>query len=135
MMYISRRIRFSGSHRLHNPALSDEENRHIFGACNNPHGHGHDYDVEVVVAGEPDPKTGMFLNLRDLKHVLERYVTGPADRRSLDHEVPFMQGRISTTENLAMAIWNEVAPRLPAGTLHLVRVRESDNNVVEYTGP
>ncbi len=135
MMFISRRVRFSASHRLNNSELSAEENRTLFGACNNPHGHGHDYEVEVVVRGSPDPRTGMFLNLRQLKEILAIHVVAPADRRSLDHEVPFMRGRISTTENLAVAIWDEVAPRLPGGTLHLVRVRESENNVVEYTGP
>ncbi len=135
MMYVVRRAQFAASHRLHNAALSAEENRAVFGACNNPHGHGHNYELEVVVRGEPDPRTGMFINLRELKDIIERRIIEPADRRSLDHDVAFMRGRISTTENLAIAIWEELAAELPRGSLHLVRVRESENNMVEYTGP
>jgi 6-pyruvoyltetrahydropterin/6-carboxytetrahydropterin synthase len=134
-MYVTRRARFCASHRLHNPELSAEENRAIFGACNNPHGHGHNYDLEVTVKGDADPKNGMVMNLRDLKDLLERCIVDPADHRSLDHDVPFMKGRISTTENLAIAIWQELERRLPRGALHKVHVRESDNNAVEYTGP
>ncbi len=135
MIYVTRRAQFCASHRLNNPELSEAENRELFGACNNPHGHGHNYEVEVVVKGDPDPRSGMFINLRDLKDLIERQVIEPADHRSLDHDVPFMKGRISTTENLAIAVWDELAPRLPRGALHLVRIRESENNMVEYSGP
>ena len=135
MMYVSKRVRFSASHRLHNPRLAEAENRRLFGACNNPNGHGHNYEVEVVVRGTPDPETGMVVNLTRLKEILETRIVGPADYKSLDRDVPFMKGRISTTENLAQSIWEEVAPQLDRGELHLVRVRESENNVVEYTGP
>ncbi|MAG57224.1 MAG: 6-pyruvoyl tetrahydrobiopterin synthase [Planctomycetes bacterium] len=135
MMYVSRKARFSASHRLHSKELSDEENRAVFGPCNNPNGHGHNYQVEVVVKGEPDPTTGMIVNLRELKQVLEERVVSEARYRSLDRDVPFMKGRISTTENVALSIWETIAPQLSRGELHLVRVRESTNNVVEYTGP
>ena len=134
MLYLTRRACFSASHRLHNPELSSDENRELFGPCNNPNGHGHNYEVEVVVAGTPDPRTGMVMNLRGLKAVLDSEIVAAAHHRSLD-EAPFMRSRISTTENLAMAIWDTVAPHLPDGLLHLVRVRESQNNMVEYTGP
>ena len=76
MMYVSKRARFSASHRLHNPALPDDENRRLFGLCNNPNGHGHDYEVEIVVRGEPDPRTGMVINLSTLKELLETHVVG-----------------------------------------------------------
>jgi 6-pyruvoyltetrahydropterin/6-carboxytetrahydropterin synthase len=135
MMYVSRKVRFSASHRLHSPDLSDDLNREIFGLCNNPNGHGHNYEVEVVVRGEPDPVTGMIINLRELKDLLTERVVEPAAFKSLDTDVPFMKGRISTTENLAKSIWEAVAPHLSRGEVHLVRVRESSNNVVEYTGP
>jgi len=134
MMYVIRRARFCASHRLHNPGLSAEENRAIFGQCNNPHGHGHNYDLEVIVKGDPEEKSGMFINLRDLKDVIDRRVVNVADHRSLDHDVAFMKGRISTTENLAISIWEELEPNLPRGSLHKVRIRESENNAVEYTG-
>jgi len=135
MILVTRRAWFSASHRLHNPDLSPEENRRLFGACNNENGHGHNYEIEVVVRGEPDPRTGMFINLKDLKRIIEDHVVRPANHRSLDHDVPFMRGRLSTTENLAIAIWEVLEEHLPAGSLHLVRVRESENNMVEYTGP
>ncbi|HMS15493.1 MAG TPA: 6-carboxytetrahydropterin synthase [Planctomycetota bacterium] len=135
MMYISRKARFSASHRLHNRDLSDDENRELFGACNNPNGHGHNYEVEVVVRGTPDPRTGMVMNLRDLKDLLDTLVVTPASHKSLDKDVPFMCGRLSTTENVALSIWEILSPHLPPRALHLVRVRESENNVVEYTGP
>jgi 6-pyruvoyltetrahydropterin/6-carboxytetrahydropterin synthase len=134
-MFVIRRARFCASHRLHNPDLSAAENREVFGACNNPHGHGHNYDVEVVVKGEAEPRNGMVMNLRDLKDLIDRHIVDAADHKSLDHDVPFMKGRISTTENLAIAIWEEIVGHLPGGALHLVRVRESENNSVEYTGP
>jgi 6-pyruvoyltetrahydropterin/6-carboxytetrahydropterin synthase len=135
MMYVSRRARFSASHRLHNPELTDEENARLFGACNHEGGHGHNYEVEIVVRGEPDPRTGMFINLRDLKEILDEEVVRPLDYRSLDEDRRLLRGRISTTENLARAIWEALVPRLPPDSLHLVRVRESENNAVEYTGP
>lgn len=135
MIYISKRVRFCASHRLHNPSLSDTENRRIFGECNHLNGHGHNYEVEVVVKGQPDPKTGMIVNLTRLKEILDIHVVQVADYKSLDTDVPFLSGRISTTENVAVAIWETIAPHITEGTLHLVRVRESENNVIEYTGP
>jgi 6-pyruvoyltetrahydropterin/6-carboxytetrahydropterin synthase len=135
MMFVIRRARFCASHRLHNPDLPAAENAALFGACNNPHGHGHNYDLEVVVKGEAEPRSGMVMNLRDLKDLIDRRIVEAADHRSLDHDVPFMKGRISTTENLAIAIWDELQSGLPPGALHLVRIRESENNAVEYTGP
>ncbi len=135
MMYASRRARFSASHRLFNPDFDDAENARIFGACSNPHGHGHDYELEVVVKGDPDPATGMFINLRTLKELLQQHVIEPAEHRSLNHDVPWMNGLIPTTENVARRIFETLAPVLPPGSLHKVRVRESENNVVEYDGP
>lgn len=134
MMSVSRRASFSASHRLHNPELPAEENLRVFGACNHENGHGHNYEVEVVVRGSPDPRTGMVVNLSVLKELLED-VVGQARYKSLDRDVPFMKGRISTMENVALGIWEAIEPRIPSGRLHLVRVRESENNVVEYSGP
>jgi 6-pyruvoyltetrahydropterin/6-carboxytetrahydropterin synthase len=135
MLVLSKRIQFSAAHRLHNPALSAEENRRVFGECNHPHGHGHNYEVEVMVEGQPDPATGMVMNLRDLREILEREVLARTHYKSLDAPDGLLAGRLSTTENLAMAIWDSVAPHLKSARLYLVRVRESENNVVEYTGP
>lgn len=135
MLVLSKRIQFSAAHRLHNPALSEDENRNIFGKCNHPHGHGHNYEVEVMVEGSPDPVTGMVMNLRTLREILEREVLARTHYKSLDAAGGLLDGRLSTTENLAIAIWEAVAPHVQPARLHLVRVRESENNVVEYTGP
>ena len=101
MIRITRKIEFSASHLYHNPAFSAEENRRIFGKCNNPHGHGHNYVLEVTVAGEPDPATGMVLDLKELKEILQREVIERMDHRFLNYEVPELAGQIPTCENMA----------------------------------
>src|SRR5208337_4885218 len=98
MVYLTRKLEFSAAHLYHNPALSAEENRRIFGKCNNPHGHGHNYMLEVTAAGEPNPVTGM---------------------------VPDLKGQIPTCENIARVIWNLLEPKITQGHLHKVRLYES----------
>ena len=104
MVLLTRKIEFSASHLYNNPNLSAEENRRIFGKCNNPHGHGHNYTLEVTVAGEPDPVTGMVLDLKELKDILEREVMQRMDHRHLNYEVPELKGQIPTCENIARCI-------------------------------
>jgi 6-pyruvoyltetrahydropterin/6-carboxytetrahydropterin synthase len=125
MVYLTRKIEFSASHRYDNPAFSAEENRRIFGKCNNPHGHGHNYTLEVTVAGEPDPSTGMVLDLKELKEILEREVMQRMDHRHLNYEVAELQEKIPTCENIALVIWNLLEPKITQGTLHRVRLYES----------
>ncbi|HEX3543942.1 MAG TPA: 6-carboxytetrahydropterin synthase [Candidatus Acidoferrum sp.] len=125
MVLITRRIDFSASHVYNNPKLSAEENRRIFGKCNNPHGHGHNYTLEVTVAGEPDPVTGMVLDLKELKDILEREVMQRMDHRHLNYEVPELAGQIPTCENIARVIWNLLEPKIKQGALHRVRLYES----------
>jgi len=97
MVYLTRKLEFSASHLYHNPALSGrEENKRIFGKCNNPHGHGTKYTLEVTVAGEPDPATGMVLDLKELKEILEREITQRMDHRFLNYEVAELKGLIPT---------------------------------------
>jgi 6-pyruvoyltetrahydropterin/6-carboxytetrahydropterin synthase len=125
MVLLTRKIEFSASHRYHNPAFSPEENRRVFGKCNNAHGHGHNYALEVTVAGEPDAVTGMVLDLKDLKDLLEREIMQRMDHRNLNVEVPELAGKIPTCENIAMVIWNLLEPKIPSGRLHRVRLYES----------
>ncbi len=125
MVYLTRKIEFSASHVYHNPTLSAAENKRIFGKCNNPHGHGHNYTLEVTVAGEPDPVTGMVLDLKDLKEILEREVMQRMDHRHLNLEVPELQGQIPTCENIARVIWNLLDPKITQGKLHRVRLYEN----------
>ena len=92
MIRVTRKVEFSAAHYYHNPSLSLEENRRVFGKCNNPHGHGHNYVLEVTVAGEPDPATGMVLDLKELKDILQREVVDRMDHRHLNYEVPELAG-------------------------------------------
>jgi len=125
MVLLTRKIEFAASHLYNNPDFSPEENRRIFGKCNNPHGHGHNYTLEVTVAGEPDPVTGMVLDLKDLKEILEREVMQRMDHRFLNYEVPELAGQIPTCENIARVIWNLLDPKIKLGKLHRVRLYET----------
>jgi len=134
MIYVTRRVEFSASHYYHNPALSPEENRRIFGKCNNPHGHGHNYGLEVTVAGEVDPTTGMVMDLKDLKKLLEQEVLQLLDHRFLNKEVPVFAHTIPTTENIAVEIWKLLVPKLTLGKLHRIRLYETPDLFVDYYG-
>jgi 6-pyruvoyltetrahydropterin/6-carboxytetrahydropterin synthase len=125
MVLLTRKIEFSASHRYDNPAFSPEENRRVFGKCNNEHGHGHNYTLEVSVAGEPDPVTGMVLDLKELKDLLEREIMHRMDHRHLNYEVPELAGQIPTCENVVRVIWNLLDPKIKQGKLHRVRLYES----------
>lgn len=125
MVYLTRKIEFAASHRYDNPAFTPEENRRIFGKCNNPHGHGHNYTLEVTIAGETDPATGMVLDLKELKELLEREVMHRMDHRHLNYEVAELKGKIPTCENVARVIWDLLDPKITRGRLHRVRLHES----------
>src|ERR1700685_4787800 len=133
MVYLTRKIEFSAAHLYHNPAFSDEENRRVSGKCNNPNGHGHNYVLEVTVGGEPDPATGMVLDLKDLKEILEREVMQRMDHRHLNYEVPELAGQIPTCENIAAVIWKLLEPKIKTGKLDRVRRYAAPELVVECT--
>jgi 6-pyruvoyltetrahydropterin/6-carboxytetrahydropterin synthase len=118
------------------PELSEEENRRLYGAAANPHGHGHNYVLEVSLEGEPDPVTGMVLDLKELKDILTRQVIEPYDHRFLNYEVPPFDRVVPTTENIARDIWRRIEPHLSAsrGRLHSVRVYETPDLYVDYSG-
>ncbi|XP_042198383.1 6-pyruvoyl tetrahydrobiopterin synthase isoform X1 [Callorhinchus milii] len=131
---LTRVERFSACHRLHSDSLSAEENERIFGKCNNPNGHGHNYKVEVTVRGEVNPKTGMVINLTDLKQHLQDAIMKPLDHKNLDKDVPYFANVVSTTENIAVYIWDRLQQCLPVGLLYEVKVHETDKNIVVYRG-
>jgi 6-pyruvoyltetrahydropterin/6-carboxytetrahydropterin synthase len=135
-MLVTRKVEFSASHVCRNPELSDEENRRIYGMAANPHGHGHNYTVEVTVEGQPDRVTGMVLDLKELKEILERDVVEPYDHRFLNYEAAPFDRVVPTAENLALEIWRRLEPRLRNGTrrLHSVRVYETPELFVDYFG-
>ena len=135
MIKLTRKLEFSAAHFYHNPKFSAEENRRIFGKCNNPHGHGHNYVLEVTVAGEPDPQTGMILDLNELKEILDREVTARFDHRHLNHEVPELAGKIPTCEELVATLWQilepKIGPKTHRGYLDHLRLYESPDLFVD----
>lgn len=135
-MLITKRVEFSASHVCRNERLSDEENLALFGAASNPHGHGHNYLLDVTLDGAPDPVTGMVMDLKELKEILNREVMDRFDHRFLNREVPPFDRVIPTAENIAMEIWQRVAKAMPSGQarLHSVRLYETSDLYVEYFG-
>jgi 6-pyruvoyltetrahydropterin/6-carboxytetrahydropterin synthase len=126
---VSRRESFNAAHQLHDPDKSDEENERLFGKCANLH--GHNYVLEVVVAGEVEPDTGYVLDLKQLSDVIHRRVIQDVDHSNLNTDVPWLQGRIPTAENLALAFWERIRSELPEGLLRTVRLWETDKNWAE----
>jgi 6-pyruvoyltetrahydropterin/6-carboxytetrahydropterin synthase len=135
-MLITKRVEFSASHVCRNPALSDRENEELFGAAASPHGHGHNYVVEVTMEGEPDPVSGMVLDLKKLKEVVNREVIEPYDHRFLNYEVEPFYRVVPTAENIAIDIWRRLEASLlkEGGRLHAIRVYETPDLYVDYFG-
>jgi 6-pyruvoyltetrahydropterin/6-carboxytetrahydropterin synthase len=132
-VYLTRRYWFSASHRLHNEALSDEENRSTYGKCNNPHGHGHNYALEVTVSGPIDSQTGMVCNLADLDGAVERHVLDHFDHENLNMVSEFREV-VPTSENLAMEIFKILKQRYTAAHLERVKLDETSQNSFEFCG-
>ncbi|XP_042524338.1 6-pyruvoyl tetrahydrobiopterin synthase-like [Dipodomys spectabilis] len=131
---LSRLVSFSASHRLQSKSLSEEENLKLYGKCNNPNVHRHNYKVVVTVYGEIDPDTGMVMNLTDLKKYMEEAIMEPLEHKNLDLDVAYFADTVSTTENVAVFIWENPQKLLPEGALYKVKVYETDNNLVVYKG-
>ena len=136
IVHITRRERFSAAHKLSRPDWSLGENYATFGKCSNPNWHGHNYVLWVTVAGEPDPETSFVTDLSELSRIIKANVIDQLDHKNIDLDVPFMKGRYSSTENLAVAIWEQLeAPIKALGVaLKTVKVEETENNYVEYHG-
>jgi len=136
MIYITRRERFSAAHRMYREEWSDEENQKVFGKCSNPNWHGHDYVLYVTVKGEISGESGFFMNINRLKQIIADKITDKVDHKNLNLEVSFFSGKIATTENLAIAIWDELKPAVEkeGALLHCVKICETENNTVEYYG-
>jgi 6-pyruvoyltetrahydropterin/6-carboxytetrahydropterin synthase len=134
MIFVTRRETFSASHRLNNDNLSGEENKRIYGKCNNDYGHGHNYKLEVVVTGEVDQKTGYIIDIKLLKKLIKENIIDKVDHHHLNFDVDFMKGIIPTTENFAVAIWNELVNKIPRGKLYSIKLFETEKNYVEYKG-
>jgi 6-pyruvoyltetrahydropterin/6-carboxytetrahydropterin synthase len=134
-MFITRRVEFSASHVCRLAELSDAENRALFGPEASPNGHGHNYVLEVTVEGDPDPVTGMVMDLKRLKEILENEVVASMDHRFLNKEVKPFDRVVPTAENVAHEIWDRLAPRLdgPATSLSKVRLFQTADLYVDIT--
>ncbi|MBC8089256.1 MAG: 6-carboxytetrahydropterin synthase [Phycisphaerae bacterium] len=134
LVTVTRRLRFNAAHRVHNPALTIDENVGLYGKCNNPHGHGHNYTLEVSVRGPIDEVTGYVIDLGVLRDLVERLVIEQTDHRHFNHDVPYMQGVNPTSENIVVSMWNVLVPHVHPGKLLRLRLWETENNYVEYEG-
>lgn len=129
---LSRTYEFAAAHRLHDPALTEQENLDLFGKCNNPAGHGHNYLVEVTVSGAPDAESGMMLDLEALDAVVDREVVERYDHRNLNVDLPEFQGVNPTSEVVALEIFRRLDGQVP-GKLERVRLHETARSVFEVT--
>jgi 6-pyruvoyltetrahydropterin/6-carboxytetrahydropterin synthase len=136
MVFITRRERFTAAHRLFNPDYSDEKNMEIFGKCSNPNWHGHNYTLFVTVKGEPNPETSYVINLSQLSEIINSKVIQKLDHKNINIEVDFMQGKMASTEILAIEIWKQLEEPIKklGAQLHCIKIEETENNYVEYYG-
>ena len=136
MIYLTRRERFSAAHRMFRKEWSDEINLRVFGKCSNPNWHGHNYILWVTVKGEPSEENGFIMNSNILKQIIIENIIDKIDHKNINLEVDFMKGKIATTENLTIAIWDELNPFIEkaGASLHCVKIDETENNSIEYYG-
>lgn len=138
MIYVSREEHFNAAHKLYNPSWSREKNLEVFGPCANENWHGHNFNLIVTVKGTPDPETGFVVDLKQLSRLIRRDVTDKLDHKNLNLDVPFMEGKMASTENLVMEIWRILHEALPSITsraqLHCIKLYETPRNFVEYFG-
>lgn len=135
MVYLTRHEHFNAAHKLYNPAWTEEKNTEVFGKCANANWHGHNYELIITVKGEIDPDTGFLMDAKWLSAIINREVCDKLDHRNLNVDVDFMKGRLTSTENLAVGIWEQLVPHLPKGVkLHCVKIYETPRICVEYFG-
>ena len=136
MIYITRRERFNAAHKLFREEWSQEQNLEVFGKCSNPNWHGHNYELFVTVKGEINPETGFVIDLKLLKSMINESVTNELDHKNINLDVKFMEGKMASTEVLAVSIFDRLKPLIEAEScqLHSIKLCETENNFVEYFG-
>jgi 6-pyruvoyltetrahydropterin/6-carboxytetrahydropterin synthase len=135
MVYITRIEHFNAAHKLFNPNWSKEKNEEVFGKCANEKWHGHNFILHVTVKGLPNEDTGFVFDAKKLSIIIKEYVTDILDHKNLNIEVPFMQNKLCSIENLVTGIWGQLEPQIPVGaTLHALKLYETDKIYVEYFG-
>ncbi len=136
VLFVTRRAHFNAAHKLFNPKYSKEHNEELFGKCANENWHGHNFDLYVTIKGRPSEDTGFVMDLKKLKVIIEDEVVVHLDHKNLNVDVPFLKDVLPSVENIVVAIWNRLAPRLPEHVkLHKIHLIETINNSVEYYGP
>ena len=135
-IYITRRETFNAAHKLWQEEWSEEKNWEVFGKCSNKNWHGHNFQLFVTVKGVPDENTGFVLNLKTLSQILKEKVIEPLDHKNLNLDVPFFKGKMASTENLAITIWDEIYDIIAknGGELAKIKLVETENNYVNYYG-
>lgn len=135
MVYLTRQEHFNAAHKLYNPNWSNEQNNAVFGVCANENWHGHNYDLYVTVKGNPDAETGFVYDVKMLSQLIKSQAVDKLDHKNLNLDVDFMAGKLCSTENLAIAIWEQLAPHLPSSVeLHCIKLYETPRIYVEYFG-
>ena len=129
---IIRKGHFNAAHRLFIPSWSDEKNKEVFGVCANPFYHGHNYEMEVALSGDVDPETGMLINLKELKAIIEEHVENKFDHRNLNEEIAEFKTTVPTAENLCYEIWKILREQLDNKYDLSVRLWETPRNSVVY---
>ena len=134
MIYLTRKEHFNAAHKLYNPDWSQEKNMEVFGKCANPNWHGHNYVLLVTLKGEPHPDTGYLYDAKALSQIIQKHVIEKVDHKNLNLDVDFLKGKICTTENLAIGIWQQLVPHIKGAELHAVKLYETERIFVEYFG-
>lgn len=135
MVYLTRLEHFNAAHKLFNPNWSKEKNEEVFGICANENWHGHNFELFVTIKGKVDPDTGFLFDVKKLSKLMKEHVVEKLDHKNLNMDVDFMRGQMCSTENLAVEIWKQLEPHLPAGVqLHCVKLYETPRIYVEYFG-
>ncbi|MHA6248986.1 6-pyruvoyl trahydropterin synthase family protein [Pontibacter sp. CAU 1760] len=139
MIYVSRLEHFNAAHKLHNPNWSLAKNKEVFGPCANTNWHGHNYELIVTVKGQPDPDTGFVIDLKQLSTLIRTHIISKVDHKNLNLDVPFMEDKLASTENLIVEFWKILEPRVQDisnknAQLHSLKLYETPRNYVEYFG-
>ena len=135
-IYITRRETFNAAHKLYQPNWTEEKNNLVFGKCANKNWHGHNFTLFVTVKGVPNIETGFVMNLKKLSDIINTQVIESLDHKNLNLDVSYLTGLMASTENLAIAIWDQLANEIAknGGELAKIKLIETENNFVEYFG-
>lgn len=135
MVYLTRVEHFNAAHKLANPNWTKVQNEEVFGVCANENWHGHNYELLVTIKGTPNTETGFLFDVKKLSILIKKFVIDPLDHKNLNLDVPFMEGKLCSTENLAIAIWEQLQPQIPSEVqLHCIKLYETQRIYVEYFG-